>query len=290
MVLTVLDFVLYGIGAVLFLIWMVFFFAGLKHSSLFDALEEKDYPFKEIYGLGYAVMLLIKYQYRSKHDRKLRKEISVLYGDKYADYYIRVIYSQKITMAFTLLVMAVPLYGLANSMAAMLVMVMFAAVAYYYFGTVTEKKILKRSEEMLSDFSNVVSKLALLTNAGMIMREAWEEVAYTGESTLYKEMQKAVDEMNNGVSEVDALFNFGTRCIIPEIKKFTSTIVQGMIKGNSELIYMLQEQSKEVWAAKKQNVKRQGEKAASKLLIPILIMFVGILIMILIPIFTNLGV
>lgn len=290
MVLTVLDFVLYGIGAVLLLIWMVFFFAGLKHSSLFDALEEKDYPLKEIYGLGYAIMLLIKYQYRSKHDRKLRKEISVLYGEKYADYYIRVIYAQKITMGFTLLVMAVPLYGLANSMAAMLVMLMFAAVAYYYFGTVTEKKILKRSEEMLSDFSNVVSKLALLTNAGMIMREAWEEVAYTGESTLYKEMQKAVDEMNNGVSEVDALFNFGTRCIIPEIKKFTSTIVQGMIKGNSELIYMLQEQSKEVWAAKKQNVKRQGEKAASKLLIPILIMFVGILIMILIPIFTNLGV
>lgn len=290
MILTVLDFVLYGIGAVLLLIWMVFFFAGLKHSSLFDALEEKDYPFKEIYGLGYAVMLFIKYQYRSKHDRKLRKEISVLYGDKYADYYIRVIYSQKITMGFTLLVMAIPMYGLANSMAAMLVMVMFAAVAYYYFGTVTEKKILKRSEEMLSDFSNVVSKLALLTNAGMIMREAWEEVAYTGESTLYKEMQKAVDEMNNGVSEVDALFNFGTRCIIPEIKKFTSTIIQGMIKGNSELIYMLQEQSKEVWAAKKQNVKRQGEKAASKLLIPILIMFVGILIMILIPIFTNLGV
>ncbi len=290
MALTVLDFVLYGIGGFLLLIWMVFFFAGLKHSSLFDALEQKDYPFKEIYGLGYAIMLLVKYQYRSKHDRKLRKEISVLYGDKYADYYIRVIYSQKVTMAFTLLVMAVPLYGLANSAAVVFVVVMFAAVAYYYFGTVTEKKILKRSEEMLSDFSNVVSKLALLTNAGMIMREAWEEVAYTGESTLYKEMQKAVDEMNNGVSEVDALFNFGTRCIIPEIKKFTSTIVQGMIKGNSELIYMLQEQSEEVWVAKKQNVKRQGEKAASKLLVPILIMFVGILIMILIPIFTNLGV
>ena len=290
MVLTILDFVLYGIGGLLLILWMVFFFAGLKHVSLFNALEEKEYPFKEIYFLGYAVMELFKYQYRSKHDRKLRKEISVLYGDKYADYYIRVIYAQKVTIAFTLAVMAVPLYGLANSMAAMFVMLMFAGVAYYYFGTVTEKKILKRSEEMLSDFSNVVSKLALLTNAGMIMREAWEEVAYTGESTLYKEMQKAVDEMNNGVSEVDALFNFGVRCIIPEIKKFTSTIVQGMVKGNSELIYMLQEQSKEVWSAKKQNVKRQGEKAASKLLIPILIMFVGILIMILIPIFTNLGV
>ena len=282
MVLTVMDFVLYGIGAVLLLVWLVFFFIGLKHASLFETLEEKEYPLKEIYGLGYAIMLLVKYQYRSKHDRKLRKERSVLYGDKYADYYMRVIYSQKVTMAFTLLVLAVPLYGLANNMAAMFVMAMFAAVSYYYFGTVTEKKILSRSEELLRDFSNVVSKLALLTNAGMIMREAWEEGAYTGETTLYKEMQKTVDEMNNGVSEVDAFFNFGTRCIIPEIKKFTSTIVQGMIKGNSELIYMLQDQSKEVWAAKKQDVKRQGEKAASKLLIPILIMFVGILIMILI--------
>ena len=143
---------------------------------------------------------------------------------------------------------------------------------------------------MLSDFSNVVSKLALLTNAGMIMREAWEEVAYTGDSELYKEMQKTVVEMNNGVAEVDAFFNFGVRCIIPEIKKFTSTIVQGLVKGNSELVVMLQAQSKEVWSAKKQNVRRQGAKAASKLLIPILIMFIGILIMVLVPIFTNMGV
>ncbi len=289
MVLSVIDFILYGIGAVILVVWLIFFFLGLKYTSLFDALDEKEYPLKEIYGLGYAIMMLIKYQYRSKKDRNLIKEISVLYGSKYADYYIRVVYAQKVTLGFTLLTLAVPLYGMANSIAALFVMVMFAVAAYYYYGNATKKRILKRSEEMLRDFSNVVSKLALLTNAGMIMREAWEEVAYTGETTLYKEMQSTVDEMNNGVSEVDALFNFGTRCIIPEIKKFTSTIIQGMIKGNSELIYMLQDQSKEVWAAKKQDVKRQGEKAASKLLIPILIMFVGILIMILIPIFTNLG-
>ena len=96
--------------------------------------------------------------------------------------------------------------------------------------------------------------------------------------------------MNNGVSEIDAMFNFGSRCIIPEIKKFTSTIIQGMTKGNSELTAMLQEQSKEVWELKKQLVRREGEKAASKLLIPICVMFVGILIMIIVPIFTNLGV
>ena len=103
-------------------------------------------------------------------------------------------------------------------------------------------------------------------------------------------MQTSVQEMKNGVAEIDAFFHFGTRCIIPEIKKFSSTIVQGLIKGNSELTFMLQQQSKEVWGLKKQDVRRQGEKAASKLMIPIVIMFIGILIMVIVPIFTNLGI
>lgn len=288
--LSLLDIIVFIIGAVFLGIWLLFFFTGLKYAQLFDGLDENEYPFKEIYFLGYAIMEALHYQYKSKHDRKLRKELGVLYGDKYAEYYIRVIYAQKVTLSFTLLLLAAPLYGFANDILASLVVVMFAGLAFYYFGTLTETKIMKRSEELLLDFSNVVSKLALLTNAGMILREAWEEVAYTGESTLYKEMQTTCNEMKNGVSEIDAMFNFGSRCIIPEIKKFTSTIVQGMVKGNSDLIIMLQEQSKEVWALKKQNVRRQGEKASSKLMIPMMLMFIGILIMVIVPVFANMGV
>ena len=97
-------------------------------------------------------------------------------------------------------------------------------------------------------------------------------------------------QMNNGVSEVDAYTEFGTRCTSPEIKKFTSTIVQGLVKGNRELVEMIKQQSREIWDAKRQRVKQEGEKAASKLLIPICIMFVGVLIMIIVPIFANLGV
>lgn len=287
--LSTFDIVTFIIGGVILFVWLFLFILGKKNEDLFEVLEEKEFSFKEIYFVGFAAMNLIRYKYKSKHDRKLRKELSVLYGEKYADYYLRIIHSQKVTMALTVAALAAPVYGLSGEVVVLFVMLMFAGLAYYYFGTVAEKKILKRSEEMLRDFSNVVSKLALLTNAGMIMREAWEDVAFTGDSTLYKEMQTAVNEMNNGVSETDALFNFGSRCIIPEIKKFTSTISQALTKGNSDLVNMLQQQSKEVWSAKKQNVRRQGEKASSKLMIPIFMMFIGILIMVIIPIFTNMG-
>lgn len=284
------DIVIMAIGAISTLVWLVFFIKGLKHNAIFDVLIEKDYPLKEIYGLGYSVLTTFRYGYKSKGDRKLRQELDVLYGEKYSEYYLRVIRSQQITISATLFTLSFSLYGLADDIMAVVIGLVFSALAYYYFGAETGKRIQKRSDELLRDFSEVVSKLALLSNAGMILREAWQEVASAGTATIYKEMRLAVDEMNNGVSEVDAIYNFGSRCIIPEIKKFTSTIIQGLTKGNSELSGMMQNQSKEVWQLKKQLVRREGEKAASKLLIPICIMFLGILIMILVPIFTNLGV
>lgn len=289
MSLELMDWIIVGAGAISLLMWLCLYFAGLKYNAMFDVLDEKEYPFKEIYGMGYAVLEMFKYRYKSKGDRKLRQQLEVLYGEKYSEYYLRVIHAQQITMGLTVFALAFSFYGLTSEILACVIGLVFAALAYYYFGTTTAKKILTRSDELLHDFSEVVSKLALLTNAGMILREAWQEVAYAGTGVIYTEMQISVDEMNNGVADIDAIYNFGTRCIIPEIKKFTSTIIQGMTKGNSELTAMMQEQSKEVWQLKKQIVRREGEKAASKLLIPICIMFVGILVMILIPIFTNLG-
>lgn len=286
--LSITEIVLILIGLLIILLWEFLYISGRKYKELFDNLEENDYPLKEVYFVGYAAMELIHYGYKSKADRRLRREIEILYGAHYADYYMRVIYAQKVTMALTLLCLAVPIYALSGEMAAALIIVMFAGTAYYYFGTLTAENIKKRSEEMLSEFSEVVSKLALLTNAGMILREAWESVAYTGNGVLYEEMKRTVNEMNNGVSEIDAFYEFGVRCVVPEIKKFTSTVVQGLVKGNSELAMMMQQQSKELWAQKKQNARRQGEMAASKLMIPIMIMFVGILIMVIVPIFTNL--
>ncbi|MDR2421585.1 MAG: type II secretion system F family protein [Oscillospiraceae bacterium] len=287
--LTLTNRIVFGAGLLVLALWLGLYAKGYRRAGLFAPLPEKEFPLKDIYFVGLALTELIKYRYKSKGDRKLRREVSVLYGEKYADYYLRAAYARKITMALTVAVLAFALYGLANDISALAVMLAFAGLAYWYFGADAERKIMKRSEEMLRDFSEVISKLALLTNAGMILREAWEETAYTGDTTLYAEMQRTVDEMRNGEAEVDALFNFGVRCIIPEIKKFTSTLVQGLVKGNSELSQMLKEQSKEVWAAKKQNVRRQGEKAASKLLIPIAIMFIGILIMVIVPIFASIG-
>ena len=227
----ILDYICWILGLIFTIFWIFLFFKGKKNATLFQGLDEKEYPLKDIYFVGYELLELIKYNYRTKYDRRLRKEISVLKDDKYADYYIRVTRAQQVTLGYTLFTMSFAMYGLAGSMAAVAIFIMFAFVAFYYYGTSASDKIKKRSEELLSDFSNVVSKLALLTNAGLIMRDAWADVAYNGDTTLYKEMQISVDEMKNGVSETEAIYHFGNRCIIPEIKKIRIYYHTGYRKG-----------------------------------------------------------
>ncbi|GAB6129119.1 hypothetical protein JCM17204_17100 [Blautia stercoris] len=290
MFLSMQDLVILGIGCVFLVIWLIIFMASRSYDGMFDTLDEKEFPLKELYSMGYFIMEKSKYQYKSRRDRKLRQDMEVLYEKKYVEYYLRLTYARAVTYGMLLFVLAFVIYAFSGDVAVLMIMFMFSGVSVYYVMTLAPKKIESRSSQLIGDFSEVVSKLALLTNAGMILREAWELTSKVGEGVFYQEMRIAVMEMENGISEAEAIRRFGIRCMMPEIKKFSATLIQGIQKGNSELSSMLQNQSAEIWNLRKQNVRRQGEKAASKLMIPIFMMFIGIIIMVVVPIFSNLGV
>ena len=121
-------------------------------------------------------------------------------------------------------------------------------------------------------------------------REAWEEISYTGEGTVYEEMRNAVVEMNNGMSEIDAYLHFGERCAVPSVKKFASMLSQNLTKGNRELVDFLKAETANSWEEKKHYVKRKGEEASNKMMIPLGMILIGVFLMILVPVLGNLGI
>lgn len=288
--LSILSIVIMSLATILALVFVILLMAGKKYDAWIEPLNNKEFPLCELYGVGFILLDLLKYDFTTKGERKRRQNIALIYGEKHSEYYLRVNAAERFTLAFLILAAGLALYGLTSEIAIVFVVALFSFVAYYYVGTLPEETLKKKTGNILNQFADVVSKLALLVNAGMILKEAWIKVSETGDGELYMEMRRAVEQMNNGVSEVDAYTEFGARCSSPEIKKFTSTIVQGLVKGNRELVEMIKQQSREIWEAKRHRVKQEGEKAASKLLIPICVMFVGVLIMIVVPIFANLGV
>lgn len=241
MILTVDMLCIMGVGSVLALIYCGILVFNNKYDGLLEPLNSKEYPLCETYNVGFYLINKIPRLIQNAHVRSKRQYIEILHGTKYADYYLRINSAQSLSLSLLVFVLSFFVYGLTAEPIVLVVMFVMAAAIYYYYDTLPKAKVEKRTEEISLEFADVVSKLALLINAGMIVREAWEKVAYTGKSDLYIEMQDVVDQMNNGVSESDALNRFATRCTTADIKKFTSMLIQGMNKGNRELTEMMKE-------------------------------------------------
>ncbi|MCL2099461.1 MAG: type II secretion system F family protein, partial [Oscillospiraceae bacterium] len=161
-------------------------------------------------------------------------------------------------------------------------------VCYAMYDDLSDKAN-KRREAIERQFPGVVSKLALLITSGMIMNRAWKETAYSQQSELYKEMQKTSEELENLVSPEIAYGNFISRCNTKETAKLASAIMQNLSKGNAEIGNLLKGIAKEAWLERRHIVKRDSERAKSKLMIPTMLLFLAILVMIMVPIAMNLG-
>lgn len=277
-----------GIATLIVLFWTFLFF---KYKNNFDeyivAIDKKKFPLPDIFFIGFGVITLFHINLKTLAGRKKRKKIVELYGEKYADYYRFVTVGAQITYALTLIPLGLLFGAIANNIALGLLIVFASILLVVYLDYNVKLAVDKRHEEMLEDYPELLSQLTLLINAGMIVKEAWDKVAKSSERPLYKEMQEASIEMQNGVSELDAIYNYSQRCSIKEVRKFASVLIQNLQKGGSELAESLKRMTTESWDEKKENAKRKGELASQKLLLPVMLMFIGILIMIIVPIFTN---
>lgn len=279
-----------AIGTILALLYIiVLLIASPKYEVYIQNLNDDEHFFKPLYSVGFYVLDKINYKFDSKLDKQRFKECQVIYGEKYSEYYFRLNYAAKFGVGLFVIPFIFLLYPLLNSPIVFIVGVLGVFLAYWNYDMKITDITKIRDEEIARDFPEVLSKLTLLVNAGMIMHEAWIKVSETGDSTIYREMKAAVIEINNGVSEIDAFLNFGNRCLNDDVKKFASTLAQNITKGNSELVDFLKKQTALSWEERKHSARRQGEAASSKLMIPIGLMFMGILILVIVPVFTNLS-
>lgn len=257
------------------------------YAEITESIDETKYRYPELFCIGFAIMRFLKINTSGKQARKRIKEIAEVQGKKYAEYYYYIINGAKWTYGLTVLVLFALLGAMGNSGIALFFGLVLSILLMWYVDETMNDQLEQRRDDLLTDLPQMLSKLTLLVNSGMVMRDAWVKVAEGEDRILYQEMRITAQEMQNGVSDYEAYRNFADRCSIKEIRRFSSTMMQNLQKGNSEIAFFLKEMSNEMWEEKKHLVKRKGEAANSKLLIPIGMIFVGILIMIMVPAFMN---
>ena len=157
-----------------------------------------------------------------------------------------------------------------------------------------QEQAAKRAEQLLMDYPGLIMKFTLLVQAGMTVRKAFQKMALDYKRKVkisekiqyaYEEMVVTCNEMESGISEMEAYRRFGERCAQIKYKTFATLLIQNLQKGSKRLADMLEKESLEAWDERKRKARVLGETAATKLLIPMIMMMVVVMAIIMIPAF-----
>ena len=181
-----------------------------------------------------------------------------------------------------------------------LLLIPFITVVFFY-GTLKEeeKQKAKKEEELLREYPEIVSRLTLYIQSGMTSKKAIGKIVDDYEKTRktdgkrvikkfgYEELRITYHEMQSGVSEHIAYKNLGERTGLAEYKKFSAILVQQLEKGSRSFLESLQQETRDAFEKRKRNAKEAGEKAGTKLLLPMGILLVITLVVIMTPAFLS---
>ena len=161
-------------------------------------------------------------------------------------------------------------------------------------GREEQVQLQKRYEELLMDYPGLIMKFTLLVQAGMTVRKAFQKISldYSRKKKqkprpAYEEIRVVCYEMASGVSEGEAYRRFGERCGQAKYKTFATLLIQNLQKGSRQMADMLERESLEAWEERKRKARVLGEAAATKLLIPMIMMLLVVMAIVMIPAFLS---
>lgn len=189
----------------------------------------------------------------------------------------------------------------SNSAGPILALGLLASALLWYLPDMElENRIQKRNRQMLRDYPEIINKFSLLINAGMTIRQAWFHISEDylrkknerkGEIRYaYEEMAITLHELKFGIPEALAYEQFGQRAGLLQYMKFSSLLVQNLKKGNKDMVNLLKTEAMEAVHERKETVKKLGEEASTKLLLPMVIMLFIVLVIIMVPAFMSFGI
>ena len=183
----------------------------------------------------------------------------------------------------------------------------------------------ERMTQLELDYSQILWKLTMLLSAGLTIRGAFTKIAdqyvaehaaqgsgigehspkYSGQTDrktakksqksqksaarryVYEEMILTLREMRSGVPEASAYENFGRRCGLPSYIKLGSLLSQNLKKGSKGLTALLEHEAVLSMDQHKMAVRKLGERASVKMLLPMILMFGVVLIILMVPAFLS---
>ena len=162
-----------------------------------------------------------------------------------------------------------------------------------------EKEKAKRRLRLLEiDFAQIISKILLYVSSGMTIRNSFirlaeqyqkskKENAKLESHAAYEELITVKNKLTSGYSEISAYEEMAKNINMRAYTRFLNIIIQSIKNGNKDLKNILNMEVQDALYERKQNAKKLGEEAATKLVLPLMMMLSIIMVVIMVPAFMG---
>lgn len=216
---------------------------------------------------------------------KVQRSIQKLYGMRYSGEMTLLYLAEMLCYSWLLLVLG-----------SLLTIVMAGEVTGLIFGGTLSillpaamiqdlhKKVQVREQEILLELPELLNKIVLLVGAGETVQKAIiqcvERKREQSDHPLYREMLIMLAEWESGYSFQQGFENFSKRCAIQEVAIFTTTVLLNFRRGGNDFVMALKDLSRTLWDKRKNITRTRGEKASSKMVFPMVIVFMVVVVLI----------
>jgi len=276
------------LAAVVLLIAASFAAAGKQYAEF---VAEHTGKFQLAFMAPASLYLLEKTSLMERLSRtvnKIHHKIVALYGSKSGWNYTRMFVAQLVSAVLLLLVIALLLAAVSGGeLTLAAVCILLAVLAPPLMVRDLDKQIRVRKQEMLLELPEFLNKVTLLVNAGETVQKAIMHCVDQGkppeQSPLYAELREVANQLRNNYSFALALEEFSKRCAVQEVTVFTTTVLLNYRRGGEEFVVALHQLSRNLWEKRKAISRTMGEEASSKLVFPMVIIFLVVMVVVAAP-------
>lgn len=142
---------------------------------------------------------------------------------------------------------------------------------------------MKRQEQILAALPDAMDMLTICVEAGLGFDGALAQVARNTRGPLAEEFARTLQEMQIGLSRIEALRKMVARTAVQELRAFVSALVQASELG-IPVARVLREQSNEMRVRRRQRAEETAQKIPVKIMFPVVIcLFPALLVIIIGP-------
>ena len=148
----------------------------------------------------------------------------------------------------------------------------------------------KRKREYVLEFlyPSFVNRVSLLMGSGMNIRNCFISIITDEEKNiLTRELEFTINQIRAGYDEAAAYEELGIRIGLPMYSRLMSHIAQNIRMGTRDLRVIMSDEVKEAMEVRKENAKKKGEKASTKLLFPMIVLMAVVIVIIMFPAFVG---